>query len=215
MDLATVFLIHGDVSTRAALESLICSRGWKARAYSCALAFLAQERVQVPACLLLAVNLPDRNGLEVQQLLLDRPELPIIFVSGRGDIPSAVRAMKAGAVEFLVKPFSDEEVLSAIEHAIERSTAVLRHTAEVTALLQRYTTLSTRQREIMDLVSSGRLNKQVAGDLGIAEVTVKTHRGRIMRQMEAGSFAELVKMHVKLSSEAMRRGDRGSAGSGS
>ena len=206
----TVFVIHGDAPTRSALESIVCGRGWEVQTYSCARAFLLQEHAQVPGCLLLAVNLPDRNGLEVQQLLLDRPELPIIFVSGCGDISSAVRAMKAGAVEFLVKPFSDQEVLSAVEHAIGRSIAILKHIAEVGALLQRYTMLSTRQREILELVSSGRLNKQVAGDLGIAEVTVKTHRGKIMRKMEAGSLAELVKMHVKLSSEAARLVERGS-----
>lgn len=205
----TVFVIHDDAAMRCALDSLICRRGWQARAYDSARAFLVQERVQVPACLLLGINLPDRNGLEVQQLLSDQPELPIIFVSTGGDISAAVRAMKAGAVEFFVRPFSDQEVLSAVEHAIERSTAVLRHTAEVRALLQRYTMLSTRQREIMELVSSGRLNKQVAGELGIAEVTVKTHRGRIMRKMEAGSLAELVKMHIKLSSEAARLAERG------
>lgn len=205
----TVFVIHDDAATRSALDSLICRRGWQARAYGSARAFLVEERVQVPACLLLGVNLPDLNGLEVQQLLSDRPELPIIFVSRGGDISSAIRAMKAGAVEFLVRPFSDREVLSAVEHAIERSSAVLRHTTEVRALQRRYTMLSTRQREILELLSSGCLNKQVAGELGIAEVTVKTHRGRIMRKMEAGSLAELVKMHVKLSSEAARLTERG------
>lgn len=198
----TVFVVHDDAPTRRALESLIGRRGWEVQTYCCAREFLLQQPVQVPSCLLLAVNLPDRSGLEVQQLLLDRRELPVIFVSGCGDIVSAVRAMKAGAVEFLVRPFSDEEVLNAVEHAIERSTMVLRHAAEVRALLQRYVMLSTREREVMELVISGRLNKEVAGELGLAEVTVKTHRGKLMRKMGAGSLAELVKMYIKLRPEA-------------
>jgi FixJ family two-component response regulator len=198
----TVFVVHDEAPTRSALELLIGRRGWEVQSYCSARAFMPQERVQVPSCLLLALNLPDRSGLEVQQQLLDRRGLPVIFVSGCGDIVSAVRAMKAGAVEFLVRPFSDQEVLNAVEHAIERSTVLLRHAAEVAALRQRYLMLSPREREVMELVISGRLNKEVAGELGLAEVTIKTHRGKLMRKMGAGSLAELVKMYIKLRPEA-------------
>jgi FixJ family two-component response regulator len=194
----TVCVIHDDASTRGALEILILGRGWRARTYSHARAFLAQKRVLVPSCLVLDVNLPDHNGLDVQQLVLDRRELPIVFISGCGDISAAVRAMKAGAVEFFVKPFSDHEILNAIERAIGRSATVLRHEAKVSALLQLYTRLTRREREVMDLVVSGRRNKEVAGTLGISEATVKAHRGRLMQKMKAGSFAELVRMAVEV-----------------
>ncbi len=193
-----VFVTHDDASTRTSLESLIFRRCWKAQTYSHARAFLAQKRMLVPSCLVLDLNLPDGSGLDVQRLLLDRRELPIVFVSGRGDVPSAVRAMKAGAIEFFVQPFTEEEISNAIESALHRSATVLRHQAEVAALLQRYATLSRREREVMELVISGRLNKQVAGELGITEITVKAHRGRMMQKMKAGSLPELVRMSLDL-----------------
>ncbi len=198
----TIFLIHDDLPTRRALESLVSGRGWNMQTYGSADAFLRQRRVLVPGCLVLDLNLPDRSGLDVQQHLLDRRELPLVFICGCGDVPAAVRAMKAGAVEFLMEPHSDEEVSSAVEHAIERSRTVLRQAAEISGLLLRYTKLSPREREVMELVISGRLNKQVASELGISEVTVKAHRGRMMQKMKAGSLAELVRMSLALCSGA-------------
>jgi FixJ family two-component response regulator len=143
--------------------------------------------------------MPGLNGLELQkQVAVDRPDMPIIFITGYGDVPTTVRAMKAGAVEFLTKPFSDETLLGAIEHALEQSQAALSHEAEIRALRDRYATLSRREREVMILVVSGLLNKQVGGELGISEITVKAHRGKVMEKMQARSFAELVNLGAKL-----------------
>jgi len=194
-----VFVVDDDVSVRESLELLIRCAGWRPETFASAHEFLARPRVDVPSCLVLDVSLPDLNGLDLQQRIAgDRTNLPIIFITGYGDIPMTVRAMKAGAVEFLTKPFGDEALLSAIQNAIERSRAALGHEAELRALRDCYASLSRREREVMALVVSGLLNKQVGGELGISEITVKAHRGKVMRKMKAGSLADLVKMAARL-----------------
>jgi FixJ family two-component response regulator len=194
-----VFVVDDDVSVRESLELLIGSAGWQPETFASALEFLARPRVLAPSCLVLDVNLPDLNGLDLQQrVAADRLDMPIIFITGYGDVPMTVRAMKAGAVEFLIKPFSDEVLLTAIRSAIERSQAALQEEAELTSLQERYESLSHREQEVMALVVSGLLNKQAGYELGISEITVKAHRGNVMRKMLAGSFAELVNMNAKL-----------------
>ena len=194
-----VFVVDDDISVRESLELLIQTEGWRPETFASAREFLARPRSPVPSCLVLDVSMPDLNGLELQQRLApERGELPIIFITGHGDIPTSVRAMKAGAVEFLTKPFGDEALVNAIGQAIERSQAALDQEAEVRALRGRYASLSAREREVMALVVSGRLNKQVGGELGISEITVKAHRGRVMRKMKADSLADLVKMAARL-----------------
>lgn len=193
-----VFVVDDDVSVRELLEALIRSEGWEVETFASAEAFLVRPRVFRPSCLILDVTLPDLNGLDLQTRIADRNDLPIIFISGYGDVPMTVRAMKAGAVEFLTKPFSDETLLSAIRQAIEHSRAALDQQAEVSLLRHRYSSLSQREQEVMALVVSGRLNKQVGFELGISEITVKAHRGRVMRKMEAGSLADLINMAAKL-----------------
>jgi len=197
--MATVFVVDDDVSVRESLELLIQTAGWQPETFASAREFLAHPRVLAPSCLVLDVSLPDLNGLEVQQRVApERLDLPIIFITGHGDIPMSVRAIKAGAVEFLTKPFGSDVLLSAIAQAIERSRATLRREAEGQGLRDRYATLSPREREVMALVVAGRLNKQVGGELGISEITVKAHRGRVMRKMAADSLADLVKMAARL-----------------
>ena len=194
-----VFVVDDDVSIRESLELLIHSAGWCAETFSSAAAFLARPRADGPSCLVLDVSLPDLNGLELQQRIAnDRFDLPIIFITSYGDVPMTVRAMKAGAVEFLTKPFDDAALLSAIAGAIEQSRTTLGHEAELREVRQRYKSLSPREREVMALVVSGMLNKQVGGELRISEITVKAHRGQVMRKMGAGSLADLVTMAARL-----------------
>jgi FixJ family two-component response regulator len=194
-----VFVVDDDLSVRESLELLIRTAGWEPETYASAKAFLARPRAFVPSCLVLDVSLPDLNGLDLQQRIgADRADLPIIFITGHGDVPMTVRAMKAGAVEFLTKPFGDDALLDAIASAIERSRAALEQQAGLQALEARYATLSRREREVMALVVSGLLNKQIAGELRISEITVKAHRGKVMRKMKAGSLADLVKLATRL-----------------
>jgi len=194
-----VFIVDDDVSVRSALESLIESAGWVAETFASAQEFLRRPRVAAPSCLVLDVSLPDINGLELQRrVATDRTDMPIIFISGYGDVPMTVRAMKAGAVEFLMKPFKDDALLDAIRGAIERSLTALREESEAQVLRSRSASLTPREREVMALVVSGLLNKQVGGELGISEITVKAHRGQVMRKMKAESLPALVTMAWRL-----------------
>jgi FixJ family two-component response regulator len=193
-----VFIVDDDVSVRESLETLIEEAGWQAATFESAEAFLAHTRETVPGCLVLDVGLPDLNGLELQQRLAGTPGLPIIFVTGRGDIPMTVQAMKAGAVEFLTKPFSTQTLLSAVRGAIEHSRTLIAAEADMQVLRDRYQSLTAREKEVMALVVSGQLNKQSAFELGLSEITVKVHRGRMMRKMEAASLPALVDMAAQL-----------------
>jgi FixJ family two-component response regulator len=194
-----VFVVDDDVSVRESLELLIKFAGWQPETFASAEEFLARPRAIAPSCLVLDVSLPDLNGLELQKLIAtDRIDMPIIFITGHGDVPMTVQAMKAGAVEFLTKPINDDALLSAIRHAIDRSFAALGDEAEIQALRDCYASLSPREREVMSLVVSGLLNKQVGLKLGISEITVKAHRGKMMLKMKADSLADLVKMAVRL-----------------
>jgi FixJ family two-component response regulator len=195
----TVFVVDDDISVRNSLELLIASAGWQPETFASAQEFLSRPRVLAPSCLILDVTLPGVNGLDLQKrLAVDRIDMPIIFISGYGDIPMTVQAMKDGAVEFLTKPFRDDVLLNAIRYAIERSQTELDHQVEIRALQERHAQLSRREHEVMALVVSGLLNKQVGGELGISEITVKAHRGQVMRKMKAKSFAELVNMAARL-----------------
>jgi FixJ family two-component response regulator len=194
----TVFVVDDDVSVRESLEMLLRFEGWQTETFASARDFLARPRALTPSCLVLDVSLPDLNGLDLQKLIADRTDVPVIFITGHGDIPVAVRAMKAGAVEFLTKPFDDEVLLGAIRHAVERSRATLGHESEVQALRDCYASLTPRERQVMALVASGLLNKQVGLRLGISEITVKAHRGRVMQKMMADSLADLVKAAERL-----------------
>ena len=194
-----VFVVDDDVSVREALELLIVSAGWRAEICASAAAFLSTMATAVPSCLVLDVSLPDLNGLELQKRMAsDRPDLPIIFITGHGDVPTSVRAMKAGAVEFMTKPFGHDELLSAIEFALGRSRADLGRAEELRDIRDRYKSLSRREREVMALVVSGRLNKQIGVELRISEITVKAHRGKVMRKMQAASLADLVRTAERL-----------------
>lgn len=201
-----VFVVDDDVSVRESLESLIADAGLRAEVFASAEAFLDRPRELLPSCLVLDVSLPDLSGLEVQQRIADRTDLPIIFITGHGDIPMTVRAMKAGAVEFLTKPFIPDVLLGAIDSAIERSRTFLGEEADRQALRDRYQSLSLRERQVMALVVRGQLNKQVGGELGISEITVKAHRGRVMRKMQARSLPELVDMAARLGQATAGRG---------
>ncbi len=195
-----VFVIDDDISVRESLEALIGWAGWEVETFESAQDFLARSQVSVPCCLVLDVSLPGLNGLELQKMIAaDDAAIPIIFITGHGDIPMSVQAMKAGAVEFLTKPIDDDALLRAIRHAIERSRAELENEAEVKKLRDRYASLTPREREVMLLVVSGLLNKQVGAELGISEITVKAHRGKLMQKMGANSLADLVRMSIRLS----------------
>jgi len=195
-----VFVVDDDVSVRESLELLIRCAGWQAETFASAQEFLVRPRVLAPSCLVLDVSLPGLNGLDLQKrIAADRIDMPIIFITGYGDVPMTVQAMKAGAVEFLTKPFSDDVLLTAIQHALERSSTALANEAQTRALRDCHESLSPREREVMALVVSGLLNKQVGGELGISEITVKAHRGNVMRKMRAGSLAGLVTMAARLS----------------
>jgi FixJ family two-component response regulator len=190
-----VFVVDDDVSVRESLEALIAFTGWEPRTFGTATEFLAAPPATGPSCLVLDISLPDLNGLVLQQHIAnDRADMPILFITGHGDIPTTVRAMKAGAVEFLTKPVADDLLLDGIRTALVRSRATLDQSAELRTLRERYGALSRREREVMALVVAGRLNKQVGGELGISEITVKAHRGRVMEKMMADSFADLVRM---------------------
>ncbi len=194
-----VFVVDDDLSVRESLDLLLRTAGWRPETYPSAQAFLARDRVPAPSCLVLDVSLPDLSGLDLQQRIGNEGgDLPIIFITGHGDIPMTVRAMKAGAVEFLTKPFNDEMLLRAVAGAIERSRAALQEQVEMQGLRSRYATLTPRERDVMTLVVSGLLNKQIAGELHISEITVKAHRGQVMRKMSAPSLAELVRMAGRL-----------------
>jgi FixJ family two-component response regulator len=199
---AIVFVLDDDISVRESLELLITSAGWQPETFASPPEFLSRARPTVPCCLVLDVSLPGLNGLELQQQLAERSDMPIIFITGYGDVPMSVRAMKAGAVEFLTKPFKDDVLIDAIRGAIERSRAALRREADMRVLRECYASLTPREREVMGLVVSGLLNKQVGGELGISEITVKAHRGQMMRKMRADSLPDLVTMAAKL---GMRR----------
>ena len=196
---AIVFVVDDDVSVRESVELLIKFAGWQPETFASAKDFLARPRISTPCCLVLDVSLPDLNGLELQKLIAsERTDMPIIFITGHGDVPTTVQAMKAGAVEFLTKPFDDEVLLGAIRHALKRSAAVLDDQAETTAMRNTYESLTPREQDVMRLVVAGMLNKQIGLKLGISEITVKAHRGKVMQKMKADSVADLVKTAVKL-----------------
>lgn len=201
-----VFVVDDDVSIRESLELLIRSAGWKPETYASAREFIDRARPEVPNCLVLDVNLPDLNGLDLQKLIAtERTEMPIIFVTGYGDIPTTVKAMKAGAAEFLPKPLDDKTLLEAIGHALEGSRGELARAAEIRLLRQHHASLTRREQEVMALVVSGLMNKQVAYELGITEITVKAHRGRVMRKMNARSLPELVSFAARLGNDRLIR----------
>jgi FixJ family two-component response regulator len=194
-----VFVVDDDISVRESLELLIRTAGWRPEIFASAQEFLSRPRLLAPSCLVLDVSLPGLNGLELQErVAADRMDMPIIFITGYGDVPMTVRAMKAGAAEFLTKPFGDDVLLGAIQQALERSHNALEQEAEIRTLKDCHASLSRREAEVMALVVSGLLNKQVGGELGISEITVKAHRGNVMRKMQADSLADLVNMAARL-----------------
>ena len=194
-----VFVVDDDVSVRESLELLLGYEGWHVETFASASEFLSSPRPSVPSCLVLDVSMPGLSGLELQKRVASsRTEMPIIFITGHGDIPMTVQAMKAGAVEFLTKPFTDKALLGAISQAIDRSREALGRESAMQALRNDYALLSQRERQVMALVVTGLLNKEVAGELGISEITVKAHRGRVMQKMKAQSLADLVNMAARL-----------------
>jgi FixJ family two-component response regulator len=189
-----VFVVDDDVSVRESLELLVLSCGWRPETFASAEDFLQRSRFDGPSCLVLDVTLPNLSGLDLQKRIVDRTDMPIIFITGYGDVPTSVQAMKAGAVEFLTKPFGDDVLQAAIGQAIERSRTALALEAELRSFRDSHASLTPREREVMGLVVSGLLNKQIAVELGISEITVKAHRGRVMRKMEVDSLADLVRV---------------------
>jgi len=194
-----VFIVDDDISVRESLAPLIRHEGWQPETFASAQEFLDRPRAPVPSCLVLDVSLPGLTGLDLQKRVAgERTDMPIIFITGHGDVPMTVQAMKAGAVEFLTKPFGAEALLRAIRNAIERSRTALTKEEELGTLRESYASLSRRERQVMSLVVSGKPNKQVGGQLGISEITVKAHRGKVMRKMKAGSLADLVNKAARL-----------------
>ena len=202
----TVTIVDDDISIRESLEPMLRLAGWKVLSFESANALLERGAPRGPGCLLLDISLPDLNGLDLQErLAAERPDLPIIFLTGYGDVPMTVRAMKAGAAEFLTKPFDHDVLIAAVERAIERSRGLIAAQEQLRTIQERYDTLSKREREVMHLIVAGLLNKQVGGELNISEITVKAHRGRLMEKMKAASFADLVKMSERLGLETTSR----------
>jgi FixJ family two-component response regulator len=195
---SVVFVVDDDVSVRESLEPLIKAAGWQPEVFASPQAFLSHPRLEVPCCMVLDVTMPGLNGLELQRQLVERTDMPIIFITGHGTVPMSVQAMKAGAIEFLTKPFKKDVLFEAIRGAIERSRLALQLESEMRPLRMRYESLTPREREVMALVVAGLLNKQVGGELGISEITVKKHRGRMMIKMKADSLPDLVTMAARL-----------------
>src|SRR5579862_663523 len=204
-----IFVVDDDISVRESLELLIQAAGWHPELFASAQAFLDHPPASVPHCLVLDISLPGLSGLDLQKrVIVERPAMPIIFITGYGDVPKTVQAMKAGAVEFLTKPFADDVLLDAVRHALESSRTFLVQAAELQGLKERYESLTLREQQVMKLVVAGLLNKQVGGELGISEITVKAHRGKVMLKMKADSFADLVKMAAKLLESRLPQEDR-------